>query len=46
MRLNGKSLESPTVFFDTLKNAENLSAITIDILRANKRITNYVEIEG
>lgn len=46
MRLNGKSLESPSVFFDALKNAENLSAITIDIMRGTEKITNYVEIEG
>lgn len=46
MRLNGKSLETPTVFFDALKNAENLSAVTIDIQRQKERITNYVEIEG
>lgn len=46
MRLNGKSLESPSVFFDALKNAENLSAVTLDILRSGKKMTLYVEIEG
>jgi len=46
MRLNGKSLESPTVFFDALKNAENLSAVSLDILRSGKKMTLYVEIEG
>lgn len=46
MRLNGKSLDSPTVFFDTLKNAENLSAVSLDILRSGKKMTLYVEIEG
>jgi len=46
MRLNGKSLETPSVFFDTLNNAKNLSAVTIDLLRGRDRITNYVEIEG
>lgn len=46
MRLNGKSLETPTVFFDALKNAENLSAVSLDILRAGKKMTLYVEIEG
>jgi len=46
MRLNGKSLETPAVFFDALKNAENLSAVSLDILRAGKKMTLYVEIEG
>ena len=46
MRLNGKSLESPSVFFDALKNAENLSAVSLDILRSGKKMTLYVEIEG
>jgi len=46
MRLNGKSLDSPAVFFDALKNAENLSAITLDVLRGGKKTTIYVEIEG
>ncbi|ADD67287.1 Type II secretory pathway component PulC-like protein [Denitrovibrio acetiphilus DSM 12809] len=46
MRLNGRSLESPSVFFDTLKNAEDLSAVSLDILRSGKKMTIYVEIEG
>jgi general secretion pathway protein C len=46
MRLNGKSLDSPTVFFDALKNAENLSSVSLDILRNGKKMTLYVEIEG
>jgi len=46
MRLNGKSLDSPAVFFDALKNAENLSSISLDIMRAGKKSTIYVEIEG
>lgn len=46
IRLNGQSLESPSVFFDALKNAENLSAVSLDILRSGKKMTIYVEIEG
>lgn len=46
MRLNGKSLDTPTVFFETLKNAENVSNVTLDILRGGKKKTIFVEIEG
>jgi len=46
MRLNGKSLETPAVFFDTLKNAQNLSSISLDVLRRGNKKTIYVEIEG
>lgn len=46
MRLNGKSLETPVVFFDALKNAENLSSVTLDIMRKGEKMTLYVEIEG
>ncbi|MCD8554924.1 hypothetical protein [Seleniivibrio sp.] len=46
IRLNGKDLKNPTVFFDTLSNAENLSALTLDIERAQQKKTIYVEIKG
>lgn len=46
IRLNGRRLENPTVFFDALSNAENLNAVTLDIERRGKRKTIYVEIEG
>jgi general secretion pathway protein C len=46
IRLNGKDLKNPTVFFDTLSNAENLSALTLDIERAMQKKTIYVEIKG
>lgn len=46
IRLNGKDLKNPTIFFDTLANAENLSALTLDIERAQQKKTIYVEIKG
>lgn len=46
IRLNGKSLETPSVFFEALKNAENLTAVTLDILRKGVKKTIYVEING
>lgn len=46
VRLNGKELKNPTVFFDTLANAENLSALTLDLERLEKKKTIYVEIKG
>ncbi|MGE4466036.1 hypothetical protein [Sphaerochaeta sp.] len=46
IRLNGKELKNPTVFFDTLSNAENLSALTLDIERSQQKKTIYVEIKG
>jgi general secretion pathway protein C len=46
IRLNGKDLKNPTVFFDTLSNAENLSALTLDIERSMQKKTIYVEIKG
>jgi general secretion pathway protein C len=46
VRLNGRGLTNPTVFFDTLSNAETLNSITLDIERKGVKKTIYVEIEG
>jgi len=45
MRLNGKQLKDPAVFFDALANSENLSALTMDIERNKAKKTLYVEIK-
>lgn len=45
IRLNGKPLKDPAIFFDALANSENLSAIIMDIERNNEKKTLYVEIK-
>ena len=45
VRLNGKGLKDPAIFFDALANTENLSALTLDIERDNQKKTLYVEIK-
>ncbi|MGE4318671.1 MAG: hypothetical protein AB7E96_07160 [Deferribacterales bacterium] len=44
IRLNGKELKDPAIFFDALSNTENLSSITIDLERNSAKKTIYVEI--
>lgn len=46
IRLNGKELKDPAVFFDALSNAENLSGMTLDLERNNQKKTINVEIQG
>lgn len=45
IRLNGKTLKDPAIFFDALANSENLSAIILDMERNNQKKTLYVEIK-
>lgn len=46
MRLNGKEMSNPSIFFDALANSENLSALVLDIERNGVKKTLNVEIKG
>lgn len=46
VRLNGKDISNPSIFFDALANSENLSAIVLDIERNGVKKTLNVEIKG
>ncbi len=43
-RINGESLQSPEVLFQMLSNLEDISAVSIDIMRSGTKNTLFVEI--
>ena len=43
-RINGESLKSPEVLFQMLSNLDDISAVSIDIMRSGTKNTLFVEI--